>query len=141
MSIQDEILARLAKSLFDVVRLNGGAASPDEFLTVVNRYGEPMASAPGSITLTDKESLKFSIQFTKWLSSISRGMRGGSLSTMAAAIAASPRFQGQYLLFMSLRDFADWYSRPENAMLDAYIPYYIDEGFPIFGMSLFIDQA
>ena len=141
MNERDERMARLRESFADALRLSRAKAAPTSFLTVVDRYGEPMASAPNSLTLTDRESQEFSVQFGKWLRDISKKMEHSTLSAAAMAIRASPEFSGQYSMFTTLTEFADWYLQRENDVLDAYIPNYIDDGFPIYTVSVFIDTC
>jgi hypothetical protein len=64
-----------------------------------------------------------------------------TLEACVTAMVSDSRFQGQYLVFRTLSEFATWWADPEHAMLDAFVPYYLDQGFPIFGVTVFRDQA
>jgi hypothetical protein len=135
-----ELLALLQKDLAAAVRLAKLTSVPTEFLTVADRYGEPITSPANSLTLTDAESHSFSTSFVRWLVEKSKKMIGRPLVEMVAAMQADRTFESQYLAFDTIESFAAWYNNPENAGLDAFISYFIADGFPIYGVSLFQDR-
>ncbi|WP_442485117.1 hypothetical protein [Aeoliella sp. SH292] len=135
-----ELLALLQKDLASAVRRAKLKTVPTEFLTVADRYGEPMTSPANILTLTDAESHSFSTSFVRWLVEKSKSMNGHPLAEIVAALEADRKFDGQYMAFDTIESFAAWYNRPENAGLDAFISYFIADGFPIYGVSLFQDR-
>jgi hypothetical protein len=134
-----EILAGLEESFSQAVRLSGAVSAPAVFLTVVDLYGELLADDPRFRTMSEARSRDFSIRFREWLGDKSKELQHASLSEAAESLNAPSEFSGRFLVFKSLSDFATWYAQPAHAVLDAYIDYYIDNGFPIFGVSPFMD--
>src|SRR5690606_12951691 len=139
MSHYDEILAGLEIELAQDARWSGSADVPEQFLTVVDFYGEPMDGDPHFRTISHWKSSDFTGRFRRWLGDRSRELSAASPRDAAEALRASPEFRGQFLVFTSLSDFAAWFGEPTRAFLDAYVTYYVDEGLPIFSVSPFMD--
>lgn len=140
MGAYPELVALLQKDLTSAVRLANLTSVPTEFLIVADRYGELMTSPVNRLTLTDTESHLFSTSFVRWLVEKSKMMNGHPLSEMVAAVQVDTTFESQYLAFDTIGSFAAWYNKPENVGLDAFISYFIADGFPIYGISLFQDR-
>lgn len=139
MSPFAETLNSLERALSQDARLSGAAASPNEFLTVVDFYGEPMDGDPRFRTMPHWKSSDFTGRLRRWLEAMSQQLPGSSLSEAAEALRDSPEFRGQFLVFTSLNDFAHWFADPPRTFLDAYETHYVDNGLPIFNVSPFMD--
>jgi hypothetical protein len=115
------------------------APFPEQFLTVVDFYGEPMDGDPHFRTMADWRLSDFTGRFRRWLGDMSRELSAASPSDAAEAFRASPDFRGQFLVFTSLSDFAAWFDEPARSFLDAYESHYIDNGLPVVSISPFMD--
>jgi hypothetical protein len=138
---QADILANLERSFRESLRLAKVHAIPSAYAIVVDRCGEPMANPANKRTLSDGAAREFSRAFVAWLENQSQAHAHATLEACVTAMVSDSRFQGQYLVFRTLSEFATWWADPEHAMLDAFVPYYLDQGFPIFGVTVFRDQA
>lgn len=139
MSHCAEILDVLEEVLAHDVRLSGAPLAPQQFLTVVDFFGEPMDGDPHFRTMAHWKSSDFTGRFRRWLGEMSHDLSGSSVSDAAEELRASTTFHGQFLVFTRLSDFATWYDDPTHTFLDAYVTFYVNNGLAIFSVSPFMD--
>jgi len=137
----ERVLKSLKQDVQKSVTLSGLSMVPREFVSVIDRYGEPIEGPCNILTLDDERSHKFSVALSNWLVKVSGNMTGKPLADVAAMIRSESAFEGRCLVFETLESLAEWYSKPENRSLDAFISYFIADGFPIYGISVFHDQV
>jgi hypothetical protein len=131
MDRQADILANLERSFRESLRLAKVHAIPSAYAIVVDRCGEPMANPANKRTLSDGAAREFSRAFVAWLENQSQAHAHATLEACVTAMVSDSRFQGQYLVFRTLSEFATWWADPGRLCALLSRPDFRSSGCPI----------
>ncbi|MEX0725018.1 MAG: hypothetical protein WD065_02030 [Planctomycetaceae bacterium] len=143
MTIDTGVLDALKKDLIIAATLAGCDRSPTTYIVVVDRYGERMSSPPTARTISGEESKYFSLTLLKRLQEMSARLfntnKDHALQMLQTDVGSL--FDDRVMVFQDIEDAAAWYALPQHKQLDAFVSYFVADGFPIYGLSIAKDQA
>lgn len=143
MTIDTGVLDPLKKDLIRAAKLAGCDRPPANYIVVVDCYGEQISSPPTARTITGEESKHFSLTLLKRLQEMSARLFNTNKDHAVQMLQTDVGrlFDDRALVFQDIEDAAAWYALPQYKQLDAFVSYFVTDGFPIYGISIAKDQA